>query len=380
LLQSHLKRRTELAWSKAEQEPVHYVTRHVVSRKEREFDPVLQTFRNDDREANARREEGSTRVRKLNASKAGQLHRVQRYNVINHHPALPGIPPHNSSPAVDLEAAEKKRKQQTRTNYNIISNIDLAEHHYGHPSTRPPATQTEPRKQAQVGRRSSHPDCDIISNRYRKNHEVKTSIDQQVAKQTASNKYWATHDFDPVSCKFYSEKKEARFQEKRVVMEKDHGKDFAKSLPPSIKDSQGMHSDIITMRSKAASTTSSMRARASPLARAGHCASQPSLREAVEQSQGRHSAAMTALGETRVFNRNSAQRSRELHGYNNGYDILSTKPFVGRGGVNKAPLRVAERPTLWDRLERQTRPLSRSSSQPALAAAEKPPSEQVSSS
>ncbi len=43
-LQSIEKQKKDLTWNPASLEPVKYVTKYEVSRKERIFDPILQTF------------------------------------------------------------------------------------------------------------------------------------------------------------------------------------------------------------------------------------------------------------------------------------------------------------------------------------------------
>ena len=39
------------------------------------------------------------------------------------------------------------------------------------------------------------------------------------------DKYWKTHNYDPVYGKFYDPKKEEAFMEKRIKEENEHGRD-----------------------------------------------------------------------------------------------------------------------------------------------------------
>ena len=47
------------------------------------------------------------------------------------------------------------------------------------------------------------------------------------------NKYWKTHDYDPVFGKYYDEHKEEEYQKERKLHEQVHGLDAEKHLPPS---------------------------------------------------------------------------------------------------------------------------------------------------
>lgn len=47
------------------------------------------------------------------------------------------------------------------------------------------------------------------------------------------NKYWKTHNYDPVYGKFYSEEQEQQYQEQLHKQQEEHGKDNYKKYPPS---------------------------------------------------------------------------------------------------------------------------------------------------
>ena len=58
-------------------------------------------------------------------------------------------------------------------------------------------------------------DYNIVSNKYLEHHDKKVVADEQISRAEAAQKYWKTHDFDPVNCKYYNDDKEVTFHGKR---------------------------------------------------------------------------------------------------------------------------------------------------------------------
>jgi hypothetical protein len=187
---------------------------------------------------------------------------------------------------------------------------------------------------------------DIISNRYKERHEDKVRVNDETAKALAAKKYWQTHDFDPVACRFYDAAKEARFQAKKRELDGRHGAGWEMQLPPRARNSEGMTCDIISMQPKAVGGTAGEGVGAS----AGGVAAS-NIKQRMERQQQEASVISQSLSETRNLNRNSATRHKHMHGYNNGFDLIDGKPFMGRGGHVKAALRLTEGKSLWQRLE-----------------------------
>ena len=59
-------------------------------------------------------------------------------------------------------------------------------------------------------------DYNIVSNKYLEHHDAKVKTDEEVQKSEAAQKYWKTHDFDPISCNYYDAEKEEKFLHDRV--------------------------------------------------------------------------------------------------------------------------------------------------------------------
>ena len=68
---------------------------------------------------------------------------------------------------------------------------------------------------------------------FKENHEQRMRFEENDEKKMVMEKYWKTHDFDPVFGKFYDAQKEEQYQISRKEDEKKHGKDHEKHLPPS---------------------------------------------------------------------------------------------------------------------------------------------------
>jgi hypothetical protein len=56
-------------------------------------------------------------------------------------------------------------------------------------------------------------DYNIITNRYLELHDDKLKVDQEIQRAEAAQKYWQTHQFDPVNCEYYDPSQEQQFKE-----------------------------------------------------------------------------------------------------------------------------------------------------------------------
>ena len=65
-------------------------------------------------------------------------------------------------------------------------------------------------------------------------HDQKLLADDQILKAEAAQRYWKTHDFDPVNCNYYDNDKEQVFVKKRDEEALIHGKDQVKKLPVTV--------------------------------------------------------------------------------------------------------------------------------------------------
>ena len=77
-------------------------------------------------------------------------------------------------------------------------------------------------------------DYNIVSNKYLEHHDQKVQADEDILRAEAAQRYWKTHDFDPITCKYYDEMKETDFAQKIADEAKIHGQDQVKKLPITV--------------------------------------------------------------------------------------------------------------------------------------------------
>ena len=123
--------------------------------------------------------------------------------------------------------------KDTLTNYNIISNIDMKEHHFQPPSKRPAPTAEERIRGKQI-KVEAQRDYNVVTNRYLEHHDEKMSLNEDILRTEAAKTYWKTRDFDPVVGSYVDEDKEKTFVEERSAKAKVHGKDQVKKLPITV--------------------------------------------------------------------------------------------------------------------------------------------------
>jgi len=89
-------------------------------------------------------------------------------------------------------------------------------------------------------------DFDILSNKYREAHEDKVQLEREFQRRQAAQKYWETHDFDPLTLKYiHPAKEEAYLEQQRQQDAKQPMKQFNR-LPPSLQKGEGFVYDITT--------------------------------------------------------------------------------------------------------------------------------------
>ena len=75
-------------------------------------------------------------------------------------------------------------------------------------------------------------------------HDTKVVTDEQIQRAEAAQRYWKTHDFDPVNCVYYDGKKEDEFHVKRIDQALIHGRDEVKKLPLTVQKEGLMYNPV----------------------------------------------------------------------------------------------------------------------------------------
>ena len=352
------REKVSLPWKPGEFVRNQRVTTFDLTRQERQFDPVLQKFRDPRVEVTRAQVETAYRTEVLNRSHARERKYGQPYNILTHTPVQAARATNDSlnktvpvtlgvATAERLKEIERtKRLRASRVDYNIVSNLSTQEHHWAPPSQRP-----SPLPKSRHGSGPAPPtvessatkkrDYNILSGKYLNHHKKRTAIDKKFAADKAATRFWQTHDFNPVSCKFYDGKKEELFKEAREVFEKSHGAVQRRRLPPKVRDSEGYLFDIVTMRPK---DMEKLRMRDANSTRG----TSDTNKAVVEQKIRERCEARYDVLENRKLNRVAAKRFDEIT--KNGYDLVTGQSFHGPDSKRiPRPIYMAKPPSIWQK-------------------------------
>jgi len=197
-----------------------------VKQKEMEYHPILQKFSQEEREVNTKQKETDTWKHKAELQRKHVEKYLQEYNIIN-------LDKDMSVPSKGDPSGPKTRLQPScQVDYNIITNEKLDDVHFQNVRLNAGAKKKDERKPFVGNKR----EFNIVSNKYINDHEEKTLNDTMKVKNELNGKYNRTHDYNCVTAEFYDNEKELQYQEERVKDQKEHGKNFAEKLPPTIRN------------------------------------------------------------------------------------------------------------------------------------------------
>ena len=83
-----------------------------------------------------------------------------------------------------------------------------------------------------------------MSNKYLEHHDDKVIADEKILRAEAAQRYWKTHNFDPIRGEYCNEEKEKKFREDRDAEAKIHGQDQVKKLPISVRNDGLMYNPV----------------------------------------------------------------------------------------------------------------------------------------
>ena len=335
--------RTNVAWTKAEPPPRK--THKDVWKLETQYNPILQSYTDPTVEANVRQLEHDRLIDTLAKNKDRALRYEQTFNVVNLENKLKGL---EGLPGYPQEQSQLKKKflAESKAPYNIISNLDLADHHYLPPEERPAKPAEAPRTYKINA--VEYRDFDIISNKYLQSHEDKQRDDIQRFKQEAAEKYWRTHDYDPVNVCYFDPDKEEEFRATQVERAKVHGHDVIEKLPNGVKYSEGALYQPINMRVVDANRLHEIDLK-HKLAKQRYEA-----RYDIEEEYRERDIMEQERDKLRTLNRLDYQR--HVEGRERGYNIVNNVPFYGRVSEAKYPPMTQPKPNLWERTMSQALP------------------------
>lgn len=164
----------------------------------------------------------------------------QTYNVINFENKLRGLEDRPDYPKEKPWYFRPERDSDV--DYNIITNYSLKDHYFDKPEKRPECQPFVVKRKENL--RKNMKDYDIISNKYLEHHDQKVVTDEKVLRAEAAKKYWKTHSFDIVNCRFYEDDKEQAYLAQKQLDAKTHGQDQVKKLPISVQKEGLMYNPV----------------------------------------------------------------------------------------------------------------------------------------
>jgi hypothetical protein len=205
------------------------------NQKEREYDLIASAYRNPEKEDMRATIKLEKETAKLNKVKQLQ---ANTFNIVSHQG-----PPRKVEALVEAN----KTKGVPPRKYNFVTNLSLEDHAMA------PTLYDEAFTIARAGKpkekrattSSKDKEFSIINNKYYDNHELKKEKEYQDFKAHTLERYWATHDYDPIRGKFFDAEKEERYRQQRDILSQVHGSSQALRLAPGIQYSEGKCYDIV---------------------------------------------------------------------------------------------------------------------------------------
>eukprot|EP00762_Andalucia_godoyi_P001462 ANDGO_00123.mRNA.1 hypothetical protein GUITHDRAFT_85007 len=303
------------------------------------YDPVIQTLRDPSEEERRRTVERARSIQLISSGIEKSMRYGAQYDIISNSEKRPATVGTTSLPNAFGSSAKKENEVRYRStasvDYNIISGVPLTEAYVSSPETRPnfATLLMKPRPTTHGnGKRTFHveapTDFNILSNLYKVNHDTKTREDEEKIKQELEQKYWATHDFDPLLQKYHMQGKDEAVD--RAELERTSMLITAKMKrePPTMREAEGNAYDITSFSVRDAELFDKVMSRTSK----GVAAVQK-MRETMEIKREEANQKYNKDLQ-RAFNR-TATRTERLRDYEElarGYDIVSNVDFGGVDG------------------------------------------------
>jgi hypothetical protein len=204
------------------------ITHKIVKEKENIFNPISQLYHNPQINSSLRERESKVIKDSIAKNFDRVLRNEQTFDIINLKDKLKGFEKHPDYPIIKQDP-RKINLEQSRANYNIVSNITLDKHNFLPPEQRPTVNDEFDIKsiQPQKIKLQTYKDYDVITNKYKLNHDEKVKTEKEISKYAAANNYWKKRDYDLIQGKFIDQEKENNFINKRKDIQEQWGSDKA---------------------------------------------------------------------------------------------------------------------------------------------------------
>jgi hypothetical protein len=234
--------------------PAIRVTHGVVRAQERVFDPLVQRFRDPEVELYSRSREENARVGHLNRAHDIQILREQPWNLLTNASRLEGVDQGIDPVTLTHTRARHGRSKMpdTLVDYNIVSNLNMEEHHWAPPDERPVAVPKEPRNRKIPAYLQK--DYNVVNNRYLHDHENQLARDKELNKLQATAKYRERNRFNPLTQQYTDGDENLRMRSWEESHKIEAVEQAQAQIPPTSKHRASAYWNVINHRQANADT------------------------------------------------------------------------------------------------------------------------------
>ncbi|CAK62768.1 unnamed protein product (macronuclear) [Paramecium tetraurelia] len=213
------------------QKPKIY-TQKEMKLKQTEFNPVLQTFQNPERDVKEKEKD----FQKTSTLAQKKMEMVKKY--LHEYDLV------NLEQVQGIERPDEREKTKqcllppNFNDYNIITNEKKSEEYYKNMKV---VVQKRVHEKPVINRNKR--DFNIITNKFLENHESKAQEQETAVMSDINDKCKRVRNYDIVAGTFYNDEKEQEFQQKLKQDQFNHGKHFNDRFPPSWKFRESVYLD-----------------------------------------------------------------------------------------------------------------------------------------
>lgn len=201
-----------------------YITHKMMIENDLKLNPVvIQQYSNKSKEASLQLSAQANLKHSLSQYYDNRLRYAQTFDIINLHDHLKGFENHPNYPHTQKQKP-KENNQNTRVNYNILSNISLNQHSPLPFEMRTPIEESNSITKIQVKNSFLYKDYDIISNRYKDKHDEKSFIDHKTNELNSSKQLQERKEYDFINGRAYNKNLQDQYdnkgnQRKKVIIQ-----------------------------------------------------------------------------------------------------------------------------------------------------------------
>lgn len=313
------------------QKPVDRVRWSEVSKQQRSFNPVTQTYIHTAREKSATK----TDLQKSQAM-------LSRANKKAEHYAFGAYDPITCSVKYASKIPKPKPRHvraTSRVKHDVVNHLPIDMKRY--------TTFVKARK-APLGKRvngykSHSPEYSIVNNKYPVNDDARVLNERQMALYNATIKFQETRDYDPLKGTFYNPNKEAQYVRERAEVQKNHHIDSPQSKLRLNDKTDGELFNIVN------NTTLDAEGLAKKIAYDNRSLAVRKKKTEFEKKVKETQRRRNQIESTRRLNRVSIKREDEIS--MRGYDAITNQPFSGVGAKKMAASQKFRPLTEWKKAE-----------------------------